>query len=175
MTTTSLPGGGVRYQNPTSGYTVDFPPGWSLNTSFPRHDFQATCSEERGTHIFGINVFTQHMPALEGQGPTDFLDNFGHGDFDGMVRTSFEEAFDIRPRGEVPVRQRSIGASVWFLGDYRLVGRSSGTTSELCYALTFARGYFYHFKAFLDPSDLPAASAYLEALLGACVIERARS
>lgn len=166
MSVTPLPDGGTRYENTTASYAVVFGPGWTLNAAFPRHDFQATCSAPHPSCIFGVNVFTQYLPELAQQSQTDFLDNFGHGDFDAMVHDSFETAFDVRPRTTGHVRQLMVRDRVWFLGNYHLVGRSSGTSSELRYGLTFQRGYFYHVKAFLDPRDLATADASVEALAG---------
>ncbi len=164
MSLTTLEGGRQRYERSAAHYSVEFPVGWTVDTTFARHDFRATATPAI-PGIACLDVFTQFLPDLAGAGPEDFLDNFGHADFDGMVRSSFHDDFQVTPRGETPVRQRMIAGRVWFVGDYGLVGRTTGKVATLRYAMAFERGTFYHLKGYLSGDDHAAGEAAMERVL----------
>ena len=165
MSLTALPDGSQRFEKSSAHYSLTFPPGWTVDTSFPRHDLRATADGLELDGIARVDIFTQFISDLAGETAQGFLDNFGHADFDDMIRESYQAEFSVSPRGETPIRQRMIADRVWFVGDYELVGKTSGAAVLLRYAMAFERGTFYHLKGYLTGTDNAAGEAAFERLL----------
>ena len=165
MSLTPLADGSQRFEKSSAHYSLVFPPGWTVDINFPRHDFRATADSVDLDGIARVDMFTQFISSLAGETVQGFLDNFGHADFDDMVRGSFQAEFQIQTRGTEPIMQRMIADRVWFVGDYQLVGKTTQAVVLLRYAMAFERGTFYHLKGYFTGSDNYAGAAAFERLL----------